>query len=75
MKQIRKNFQIHFKGGLMYPVHQHDQSGTFSGLCHANGKAAQWGGAVGIRANDRAESRRLKRSGFTSNRALENLAR
>ena len=39
-------------------------------------KAAQWGGAVGIRANDPEQIKAIKkRGGFTSNRALENLAR
>ena len=38
-------------------------------------KAAQWGGAVGIRANDPEQIKAIKRGGFAGNRALENLAR
>ena len=70
MKTNKKELLDSFKGGLIVSCQvQHDDP-TFSvDFVVKMAKAAQWGGAVGIRANDPEQIKAIK------NRALENLAR
>ena len=62
MKTNKKELLDSFKGGLIVSCQvQHDDP-TFSvDFVVKMAKAAQWGGAVGIRANNQSRSRRLKK--------------
>lgn len=77
MKTNKKELLDSFKGGLIVSCQvQHDDP-TFSvDFVVKMAKAAQWGGAVGHPCQrPGADQGDQKRGGFTSNRALENLAR